>query len=67
MWILDSYYKGCVELWSREKGLSRTSIAYPPSFYLHLKDPHAHWDMIERMSAPSSVNSRAIGSMPAER
>jgi DNA polymerase I len=47
MWIFDSYYKGCVELWSRERGLSRTSVACPASFYMHLKDPHAHWEMIE--------------------
>ena len=55
MWILDSYYKGCVELWSRERGLSRTSIVYPPSFYLHLKDPHAHWEMIEGLSSRYKV------------
>ena len=23
MWIFDSYFKGCVELWSRERGLKR--------------------------------------------
>ncbi|NPV63290.1 MAG: type B DNA-directed DNA polymerase [Methanotrichaceae archaeon] len=47
MWIFDSYYRGCVELWGRERGLSRTSIAYRPSFYMHLKDPPAHREMIE--------------------
>ena len=47
MWIFDSYFKGCVELWSRERGLERISAAYPPSFYMHLKDPHAHWEIIE--------------------
>jgi hypothetical protein len=36
-----------VELWSRERGLERIIAAYPPSFYMHLKDPHAHWEMIE--------------------
>jgi hypothetical protein len=51
MWIFDSYYKGCVELWSRERGLNRTSSAYPPSFYMHLKDPHSHWDMIEGLKS----------------
>ena len=51
MWIFDSYYKGCVELWGRERGLNRTSTAYPPSFYMHLKDPHAHWDMIEGLKS----------------
>jgi len=25
MWIFDSYFKGCVELWSRERGLERSS------------------------------------------
>ena len=51
MWILDSYYKGCVELWSRERSLSRTIIHYPQSFYLHLKDLHAYWEMIEGLSS----------------
>jgi hypothetical protein len=41
MWIFDSCFKSCVELWSRERGLERISAAYPPSFYMHLKDPRA--------------------------
>src|SRR5512137_2572294 len=55
MWIFDSYYKGCVELWSRERRLIRTSAAYPPSFYMYLKDPHAHWDMIEGLASRYKV------------
>ena len=55
MWIFDSYFKGCVELWSREIRLSRTSIVYPPSFYMYLKDPHAHWDMIEGLASRYKV------------
>ncbi|MHB8117992.1 MAG: hypothetical protein ACYDHX_04590 [Methanothrix sp.] len=47
MWIFDSYYKGCVELWGRERGLTKACAAYPPSFYMHLKDPPAHREMIE--------------------
>jgi len=47
MWIFDSYFKGCVELWSRERALARASAAYPPSFYLLLKDPPEHREMIE--------------------
>lgn len=47
MWIFDSYHKGCVELWGREHGLARASIAYPPSFYLHIKDPATHREMLE--------------------
>jgi hypothetical protein len=55
MWIFDSYYKGCVELWSHEGRLSRTSAAYSLSFYMHLKDPHSYWDMIERPEKPVRV------------
>ena len=51
MWIFDSYYKGSVELWGRENGLTRTSASYPPSFYMHLKDPPAHLEMIEALES----------------
>ncbi len=51
MWIFDSYRRGCVELWGKEHGLSRVSIGYPTSFYLHLKDPHAHIDMLEALES----------------
>ena len=55
----------------------RTSAAYPPSFHMHLKDPHAHWEMIEGLESRyevevcsfirSSAHSRATGSMQAEK
>lgn len=74
MWIFDSYYKGCVELWGRERGLSKVSAAYPPSFYMHLKDPPAHKEMIEALESrfravecsfqPIFGPSKATGSMP---
>ncbi len=51
MWIFDSYYKGCVELWGKERGLSRASIASPPSFFLHLKDPAAHREMLQALES----------------
>ncbi len=51
MWIFDSYFKGCVTMWGRERGLTRSSLAYPPSFYMHLKDPHAHGEMIEALES----------------
>ena len=51
MWIFDSYYKGSVELWGRERGLSKVSAAYPPSFYMHLKDPAGHREMIEALES----------------
>ncbi|MBN1234930.1 MAG: type B DNA-directed DNA polymerase [Methanotrichaceae archaeon] len=55
MWIFDSYYKGCVELWGRERGLTKVSAACPPSFYMYLKDPHAHWEMIEGLESRYKV------------
>ncbi len=55
MWIFDSYYKGCVELWSRERRLNRISATCPPSFYMHLKDSHAHWEMIEGLESRYKV------------
>ncbi len=55
MWIFDSYYKGCVELWGREREFIRTSTAYPPSFYMHLKDSHAHWEMVESLESRYKV------------
>jgi len=51
MWIFDSYYKGCVELWGRERGLTKASAAYPPSFYMHLKDTAGHSEMIEALES----------------
>jgi DNA polymerase, archaea type len=51
MWIFDSYYKGCVELWGRERALTKVSTAFPPSFYMHLKDPPAHREMIEALES----------------
>lgn len=49
MWIFDSYYKGSVHLWGRERRLSKVSVAFPPSFYMHLRDPPAHQEMIEAL------------------
>jgi DNA polymerase, archaea type len=63
MWIFDSYFKGCVELWSRERGLVRISAAYPPSFYMHLKDPHAHWEMIQALENRFRVEECSFNSI----
>ena len=63
MWIFDSYFKGCVELWSRERGLERISVAYPPSFYMHLKDPHAHWEMIQALESRFRVEECSFNSI----
>jgi len=63
MWIFDSYLKGCVELWSRERGLERISAAYPPSFYMHLKDPHAHWEMTQALESRFRVEECSFNSI----
>lgn len=48
MWIFDSYHRGTVELWDRERVSPKPlTFRYQPSFYLYLEDPHAHWEMIE--------------------
>ena len=51
MWIFDSYYRGAVHLWARERGLVRTAVMQPPSFYLHLLDPAPYRGMIEALES----------------
>ncbi len=71
MWIFDSYYKGCVELWGRERGLTKACAAYPPSFYMHLKDPPAYREMIEdlesRFKAEECSFRTIFGTFPGHR
>ena len=38
-----------MDFWSRERGLERISAAYAHSFNMHLKEPHAHWEMIQAL------------------
>jgi DNA polymerase I len=63
MWIFDSYYKGNVELWGRKRGLSKVSVAYPPSSYMHLKDPYAHWEMIEALESRYRVEECSLNTI----
>jgi DNA polymerase I len=52
MWIFDSYHRGSVKLWDRGRGASKPlTFRYQPSFYLHLEDPHAYWEMIEGLES----------------
>ena len=51
MWIFDTYYKGAVHLWARDRGLVRAAAVQPPSFYLYLPDPAAHRGMIEGLES----------------
>jgi DNA polymerase I len=55
MWIFDTYYRGCVEIWARDKGLFKKSDFYPPSFHLYLRDPHSFVDMIEGLETRYKV------------
>jgi hypothetical protein len=56
MWIFDSYHRGAVELWDRLRGSPKPfTFRYSPSFYLHLEDPHAHWEMIEGLESRFKV------------
>ena len=52
MWIFDSYCKGCLETWGRERSLTKASAAYPPSFYMHPRDTAGHSEMIEAGGEP---------------
>ncbi len=63
MWIFDSYFKGCIRLWSRERGLEKFSAAYPHSLYMHRKDPHAHWEMIEGLESRYKVEACRFNSI----
>jgi DNA polymerase I len=56
MWIFDSYHRGAVELWDRSRGSPKPfTFRYSPSFYLHLEDPHAHWEMVEGLECRFKV------------
>ena len=63
MWIFDSYFKGCVELWSLDRELERISAAYPPSSYMHLKDPHAYWEMVQALENRFRVEECSFNSI----
>jgi len=49
MWILDSVYRGRVELWEKDGTVKNVRCEYDPPFYLHLPDPHPHHDMIRAL------------------
>jgi DNA polymerase, archaea type len=60
IWIFDSYSKGCVKLCGRERGLTKVSVAYPPSFYMHLSDPTGHMDIFEGLESRYKVEDCAF-------
>jgi DNA polymerase I len=50
MWILDSAFRGGVDLWCKEAGgtgpVTRVHHDYDPPFLLHLPDPDRHHELI---------------------
>jgi len=49
MWILDSVYRGGVDLWVRDRAghaVTKVRYEYDPPFFLYLPDPHPHHGMI---------------------
>ena len=40
-----------MEIWERGPGARRTTVPFPPSFLLHLPDPHAHWELLEGLES----------------
>ena len=53
MWITDTCYRDEVEIWelARDGASRHRTAAYTPSFYLHLPDPAAHWELLEALES----------------
>jgi hypothetical protein len=70
MWIFDST-AGAAWVMEPWKELGRVSTVYPTSFYMHLKDPHAHWEMIDGLENRYKVEgcsfNTIIGSFEGHR
>ncbi len=61
MWILDSCARsGQVEFWERGRGGRHVILPAPPSFLLHLPDPHSFRDMLEGLESCYRVEESAI-------
>lgn len=61
MWILDTCSRnGQVEIWERGRGGRHLVIPVPPSFLLHLPDPHAHSDLLEGLESRFPVEECSI-------
>ncbi|MDF0590433.1 type B DNA-directed DNA polymerase [Candidatus Methanocrinis natronophilus] len=68
MWIFDSYHRGAVELWDRERDSPKPlTFRYQPSFYLYLEDPHAHWEMIEGLECRFKVKECSFDTVYGSR
>ncbi len=58
MWILDSCYRGAVDLWVKDDSrVRRVQADYTPSFYLHLADPAPHCELIDALESRYPVEA----------
>jgi len=61
VWILDTCSRnGQVEIWERGRGGRHLVVPAPPSFLLHLPDPHAHGDLLEGLECRFPVEECSI-------
>jgi DNA polymerase I len=51
MWILDSVYRGGVDLWYKDGTVKKIRHEYNPPFLLYLPDPHPHHGMIAALES----------------
>jgi len=51
MWILDSVYRGGVDLWYKDGTIQKIRHEYTPPFFLYLPDPHPHHGMIAALES----------------
>jgi DNA polymerase, archaea type len=58
-----TYYARVALSYGAVKKGSTTSTAYSPSFYMHLKDPHAHWEMIQALENRFRVEECSFNSI----
>lgn len=53
MWITDSCCRDAVEIWELDRGgaTRHRTVPFAPSFYLHLPDPAAHWELLDALES----------------
>jgi len=53
MWITDTCCRDAVEIWELDRGgaTRHRTVPFAPSFYLHLPDPAAHWELLDALES----------------
>jgi DNA polymerase I len=68
MWILDSCYRGRIELWVREQGTVRqVTVPYAPFFYLCLPDRPQHRELIGALEERYTVEACTFSTIHGSR